>query len=258
MTTQHSTPISTPADLSALGAMVAGNTLQGLDRNALIALVPDDLKAALEVKPFKDPTTLKASRVKIIHIVLDNTWSVQDSGLTTAMRLGYNSMVADLQADEANQGRAIVYTWFFGEGLKPIQSGVMVKDLVPLDENVYNPNDNETRLFDCTAAVVLHALADSLELVKANKPNTEVIALISDGKNTTRSRNISAAQLKRVIEVMYDARGEAAKVRLVLCMPGISMATAKEVAEEMGIRNVVDAEINIAAAFAEVSQELNA
>ncbi|MFO0723854.1 MAG: vWA domain-containing protein [Myxococcota bacterium] len=169
---------------------------------------------------------IMAADVTLITVLIDASQSIEQGGLTKAVRAGQNELIdALLAAKEVDS--ILLAQWIFNDQLRVQHSYVPVADAAKLDAKSYHPAGG-TALYDAWQSALTANVSYAQKLRDGGTPVRSVVVVITDGEDN--SSRVSAAQCAKL------SRALLASEQFVLAFVGVgNEVDFRKVARSMGL-----------------------
>jgi hypothetical protein len=213
--------------------LVAGAVLSGVLSPQSASLVTGHLGSIVVAgaagKALED---LTATDVTLVTVLIDMSSSIEDRGLTDAVRAGQHSLV-DAFAGAKERDAVLLSLWTFSSDADVVHSYLPVDEAVRLDSKQYRPGGS-TRLYDTWCDALAANVAYAQRLRDGGTPARSVLVVVTDGEDVASKR--TAAHCARL------SRDVLSSELFSLAFVGVGKDVEfRQVAESMGIppRNVL-------------------
>lgn len=135
----------------------------------------------------RDLEDIAASDVTLVTVLIDASSSIQDRGLTQAVRDGQNALI-DAFSGSKERDAILLACWTFAGNLDVLHSYVPTDEATRLDTKNYRAHGS-TRLYDTWCDALTANVAYAQRLRDGGTPTRSVVVVITDGEDVGSSKN---------------------------------------------------------------------
>lgn len=170
---------------------------------------------------------IEASEATVVTVLADDTYSIEGSGLSGAMRDGINLVFEALSGSETADGIIA--------GLHTITRGCVmpykpIADVTRFDENSFPVDGGSTPLYDRSASTLGVVVTKSKDLRDAALPHRTITLIVTDGADTCSRHHRAPEKVAPLVKDMLLAENH-----IVAFMGVGDAAFFRDIAKRMGI-----------------------